>query len=65
MKLSDLVSEQSGKLSSSRVLIFVIIAFYLVFAGYVVYTKQTLPDIPFNLAGMVSILYGANKLGGR
>lgn len=61
-RIQEFISDDSGKLSSSRALVIIVVLTYLVYAGYVVVTSKVLPDIPLGVAGLVSVLYGINKL---
>ena len=53
---------ETGKISLGRLTALVMIVFYLAYAGYVVITKQSLPDIPSNYMILIMSLYGINKI---
>ncbi|MEW6115664.1 MAG: hypothetical protein AB1553_02030 [Nitrospirota bacterium] len=57
----ELITDDSGKLSFSRVMIIVVVVVYLVYAGVVVIKKGELPDIPMGVVGLLTALYGFNK----
>ena len=57
----QLITDDSGKLSLSRVLMTICVIAYLTYAGAIVYFKHELPDIPGGLVALVTLLYGANK----
>lgn len=61
MKLTELFIDDSGKLSSSRILIYIISLSYLVFIGYVTYKTVSVIDLPLQVAGLVALIYGLNK----
>lgn len=61
MKITELFIDDSGKLSASRVLMFIICVAYLVYAGFLIFRTANMVDIPLNIAGLIALLYGANK----
>lgn len=63
MKLNpaELFIDDSGKLSISRALIMLIVIAYLALAGYLSIKAGVLVDFPVGAAGLVGVLYGANK----
>jgi len=62
MEIEKIFCELDGKPSFGRIWGSVILMIYFLFAGFIVYTKADLPDIPPILAGIVVGLYGLNKI---
>lgn len=60
-RLSEFVTDDSGKLSMGRALVALVVVPYVLYAGCVVYHAHTLPDIPYGVAALVGVLYAANK----
>jgi len=60
-KLLEFILDDSGKLSMSRALTAIIVLVYLGYAGFVVITTKTVPDIPSGVATLAGALYAANK----
>lgn len=61
MSPAELFIDDSGKLSSSRILIWLIVVVYLALAGYLSIKTGLLVDIPAGAIGLIGILYGINK----
>jgi len=55
--------EHDGKLSFSRIVSFILICFYMISAMVVMWKSgfHNIPDIPLQLAGMITLLYVGNK----
>lgn len=60
-RLSEMLLDDSGKVSAGRVLMLVLTVSYLCFAGYIVVTKQEMIDIPLGAGTLIAMLYGVNK----
>lgn len=61
MKITELFIDDNGKLSSSRILIYIIALSYLIFIGYVTFKTVTIIDLPLQVAGLIALIYGLNK----
>lgn len=57
----EFVTDDSGKMSSSRFLVTISVLCYLAYGWYVVYHTKTMPDIPMGAGTMIAALYAANK----
>ena len=51
----------NGQASLARILMVVIVTFYIVCASYLLYISKSFTDIPPVLAGTLALLYGTNK----
>lgn len=61
-KLQEFLQDD-GMLSSARLMCFLLVISYVFYAGYIVLTKGTIPDLPTTVFALVSLLYGINKIG--
>ena len=57
--------QEGSKLSNTRLINTLLVSFYLVWASYLVFTTDKIPDVPLQLAGLVVATYGVNKLAGK
>lgn len=55
--------ESDGKLSMTRISIVAVLGFYIYWANQIVEATGVIPDIPYALAGLISLLYNFNKGG--
>lgn len=58
----QLLLDDSGKPSMARVCMALIVMTYLGCMIIITVAKGTIPDIPLNAAGLVTVMYGVNKL---
>lgn len=61
MSPAELFIDDSGKLSSSRILIWLIVIVYLALVGYLTIKVGSLVDFPGGALALVGALYGINK----
>lgn len=52
--------EQDGKLSMTRLILFIMIAGYVFSAGYIAITTRSIADMPWGMITLVAMLYGIN-----
>ena len=63
-KLQEILQDGTSKtLSSARLMCLLLVISYVFYAGYIVLTKGIIPDLPTTVFGLVSLLYGVNKIG--
>ncbi len=60
-KVIEMFEEPTGGFSMTRVIMFLQVLGYLSWASYIVYSTHVIPDIPLQLAGSLTMLYGINK----
>ena len=60
-KLFEIFEGDQGQMSMTRVLLFLCVMFYLVWASIIIIDTGSIPDIPLQLAGLMTLLYGINK----
>ena len=60
--IKKMFSDKKAKYSFSRVITFLIVFCYLLFAGFVVFKTAKMPDIPIGVVWLVGALYGVNKI---
>ena len=67
MALKEIVSEKTGHFSCTRVMMVVVILACVLWATILVIKTEitAIPDIPLQWAGLITLLYGINKLSGR
>lgn len=59
--LREFFMSDNGQASLARILMVVIVIFYIVCASYLLYVSKSFIDIPPVLAGTLALLYGTNK----
>ena len=52
--------EQDGKLSMTRLIIFMLTTAYILQAGYIAAIDRIITDVPYGIAGLMAALYGLN-----
>ena len=60
-RIIEMFEEPSSGFSMVRVIMFLQVAGYLTWASFIVYKTHVIPDIPLQLAGSLTLLYGINK----
>ena len=60
-RVIEMFEEPTGGFSMTRVIMFMQVIGYLTWASWIVYTTHVIPDIPLQLAGSLTLLYGINK----
>ncbi len=55
------LKDDKGQGSYTRLSGFILILAYVVWGSYLVYLKNTIPDIPLVIAGLITAMYGINK----
>ena len=63
-KFIEFLSEENGKLSNTRIVIFLLVISYIGWNTYLIIGEKevlTIPDIPTNVVWLISALYGFNK----
>lgn len=59
--LREFFMSDNGQASLARILMVVIVAFYITCASYLLIVHKSFTDIPPVLAGTLALLYGTNK----
>ena len=63
--MKEILLDDNGKLSFSRIISCILIFSYLIGMFYLLYKKQEFIDIPLQLAGLIATIYGLNKFGSK
>ena len=56
-----MLKERDGKLSFSRVWCSILLGVYVIYVVICILKNNKFPDIPLQLVGLISALYGVNK----
>ncbi len=63
MKLLEFFQDDNGGLSMSRLLTFLMVSAYLIMASRIAAATDIIPDVPLQLGGLITLIYGINKFG--
>lgn len=62
-KLSEFLQDEDGRLSMTRLLMILLVLAYICWTSIIVWRTGTITDVPLQLAGLLTLLYGINKVG--
>lgn len=60
-RIMEMFEEPTGGFSMTRVIMLLQVVGYLTWASWIVYKTSIIPDLPLQLAGSLTLLYGINK----
>lgn len=60
-RILEMFEEPTGGFSMTRVIMLMQVTGYISWASWIVYKTGVIPDIPLQLAGSLTLLYGINK----
>lgn len=63
MNILEFFHDDYGGFSMTRLLTFLIVLGYLLWASWIVVHDKTIPDVPLHLGALITFLYGINKYG--
>lgn len=58
----EFFEDECKSLSMARLIVFILVCFYVSSAIYIAFNKQEIPDVPIQLVGLITVLYGINKV---
>ena len=59
--MKEVLKDHNGKWSFSRLMSAILIFSYLIAMFYILFTQHKLVDVPLQLAGLITAVYGINK----